>query len=108
MSEQNTPGMGERAEIAKADVCVCFHGTEVFIAKAAGTDENLIALRIKGHEIDPTGTVVDLHPKVKTFEIILNATEAVEVLMGLLTGHEAVVGAELQATFSDMMKGAWN
>lgn len=106
---ENIPGMGERAEIGRADMCVCFHGTDVFIAKAAGTDENLIALRIKGHEIDPTGEIVELHPEIKTFEIILNPTESVEVLMGILTGYEAIMGAELQAVFSDLIpKGAWN
>jgi len=108
MSE-NIPGMGKRAEIAKADVCVCFHGTEVFIAKAAGTNENLIALRIKGHAIDPTGEVVDLHPEIKTFEIILNALESIELLTTLLTGHESIMSIEMKALFGDLIpKGEWS
>jgi hypothetical protein len=109
MSE-NTPEMGEPATIEAADMSICFHGTEVYIAKAAGTGESLVALRIKGHAIDPKGEVVELHPEIKTFEIILNALESIEVLTALLTGHESIMSVEMKSLFGDLRipKGEWN
>lgn len=109
MSE-NTPGMGKRAEIEAADMSICFHGSEVYLAKTVGTEEHLIALRIKGHLVDPTGGVVELHPELKTYEFALNPRESVSIMLGILTGCETIMGAELNAVLGGLFapKGEWN